>query len=70
MWNKYHILQTFILLLVCLNICNGRVVYLLAHAEKPGDGKLEENNDDLMRVSSMDGLGFSDDGLVCTLLIG
>jgi len=53
-----------IISLVYINIASGRVVYLLAHAEKPGDGILEERNENLRRLSSMDGLGFPEDGLV------
>jgi len=60
-----YIIQ-IIISLVYINIASGRVVYLLAHAEKPGDGKLEENNEDLRRLSSMDGLGFAEDGLGAT----
>jgi len=60
------IIQITILSLVYINIAYGRVVYLLAHAEKPGDGKLEEKNSSLLSVSSMEGLGYADDGLGAT----
>jgi len=59
-----HILQISLLLLLLLTYCNGRVIYIMAHAEKPDD----EDNEELRRISSMEGLGNPDDGLVCIIL--
>jgi len=58
----HHILQISVLLLLLLTYCNGRVIYIMAHAEKPDD----EDKEELKRISSMDGLGNPEDGLVST----
>jgi hypothetical protein len=54
-------------LLIYLNITYGRVVYIVAHAEKPGDGKYDEKVG--TTVSSMEGLGYLPDGLGYTGMI-
>jgi len=67
MLNKYSIFELFIIFLIFINGCFGRVIYLMAHAEKPGAGILEKDDENKRRISSMEGLGYADDGLVSTL---
>jgi len=62
MANVSHILKIAVLLLLFLGYCSGRVIYIMAHAEKPDD----EDNEELKRYSSMDGLGAPEDGLGVT----
>jgi len=69
MLNKYSIFELFIIFLIFINGCFGRVIYLMAHAEKPGAGILEKDDENKRRISSMEGLGYADDGLGLTGMI-
>jgi len=60
---KKYIFQIFLISLIYLNISFARVVYVVAHAEKPTDGKLDEKIDGGTTLSSMEGLGDYRDGL-------
>jgi len=67
---KKYIFQIFILSLLYINIAFARVVYVVAHAEKPGDGKFDEKpGEGGTTISSMDGLGYLPDGLGYTGMI-
>jgi len=59
---KFYIELIIILAIFSINI-NARVVYLLAHGEKPKEGVMDESVEGGTVMSSMDGLGHKDDGL-------
>jgi len=61
MINKRFFICIIILLFINFNLCYGRVVYILAHGEKPKEGIMDD--DGRNTASSMDGLGQPDDGL-------
>jgi len=60
---KYYLIEFIISSLLLLSVVDARVVYLLAHAEKPGEGTMDETIEGGVTLSSMEGLGHKDDGL-------
>ncbi|KAL6621665.1 hypothetical protein LY90DRAFT_678505 [Neocallimastix californiae] len=57
-----YIIQLIISVLL-INITNTRVIYVLNHAEKPGEGVMDSTIDGGETMSSMEGLGHKPDGL-------
>lgn len=58
-----HFIPTIIIILLFINFCYGRVIYLMAHAEKPKGGQLDEEGSGYDTLTSMEGLGYWEDGL-------
>jgi len=61
----YKYIIQLILSVLLINITNTRVIYVLNHAEKPGEGVMDSTIDGGETMSSMEGLGHKPDGLVC-----
>jgi len=61
---KFYSIKLIISSLLMISIVNARVVYLLAHAEKPKEGNMDEKVEGGSTMSSMEGLGHLEDGLV------
>jgi len=60
---KFYSIKLIISSLLMISIVNARVVYLLAHAEKPKEGNMDEKVEGGSTMSSMEGLGHLEDGL-------
>jgi len=64
MFNNKYLLFQLLTILLNWGICYGRVVYIQIHGEKPGIGCMDDASSQLKVMSSMDGLGDPQDGLV------
>jgi len=60
---KFYSTKLIISSLLLISIVNARVVYILAHAEKPGEGNMDYQIEGGLTMSSMEGLGHKEDGL-------